>query len=214
LGYDMKDAVPMSLVVVGLTSIIGVIKHQRAGNIRWDAAISFAPAATIGALAGTRLAGLITSRLQLQIFAVLMLAAAVSMYRGPGRLIPTAATTARRPWPLIALAGAIVGTLTGLLGVGGGFIYVPALVLLCAVPMRSAVGTSLALIVVSCIAAFVSHLGWVAMDWRMLGTFTALAGVGVWVGSALCRYVEQERLRRVFAVFLVVMGIFVFLRPR
>jgi uncharacterized membrane protein YfcA len=80
--------------------------------------------------------------------------------------------------------------------------------------MRTAVGTSLVLIVVSCISAFVSYRGWVAMNWGSLGLFTALAAAGVVVGSALCKHVDQGRLRRIFAVFLVVMGILVFLRPR
>jgi uncharacterized membrane protein YfcA len=191
-----------------------VVKHQREGNIRWDAALLFAPAATVGALLGARLSTYLSGRAQLQIFAVLMVAAAISMFRGPVRGSETDSGGRRRPWIWIALAGIVVGGLTGLVGVGGGFIYVPALVLLCGVPMRAAVGTSLALIVVSCVSAFLSHRGWVAIDWWSLGWFTALAGAGVWAGSALCKYVEPGRLRRIFAGFLVVMGIFVFLRPR
>jgi hypothetical protein len=214
LGYGMKEAVPMSLVVVGLTSLVGVVKHQRGGNVRWDTALLFAPAATVGALIGARLSTYLTGRAQLQIFAVLMVAAAISMFRGPLPGPAAAGDERRRPWILIGLAGLAVGGLTGLVGVGGGFIYVPALVLLCGLPMRTAVGTSLVLIIVSCVSAFVSHRGWVAMNWWSLGWFTALAGAGVWAGSALCKYVEPGRLRRIFAVFLVVMGVVVFLRPR
>jgi uncharacterized membrane protein YfcA len=214
LGYGMKAAVPMSLVVVGLVSIVGVIQHQRAGNVRWDTALLFAPAAMAGALIGGRLAHYLTGRAQLQIFAVLMVAASISMFRRPIQGPAADPGRDRRPWALIAIAGLVVGALTGLVGVGGGFIYVPALVLLCAIPMRTAVGTSLVLIVVSCVSAFVSYRGWVAMNWGSLGLFTALAAAGVVVGSALCKHVDQGRLRRIFAVFLVVMGILVFLRPR
>ena len=82
LQLPMKEAVPMSLVVVGATSLFGVVHHQRDRNIRWDAALAFGPAAIAGAFAGTRVAPHVSSRLQLSIFAVLMLSAAVSMYFG------------------------------------------------------------------------------------------------------------------------------------
>ena len=216
LRYDMKEAVPMSLVVVGVTSAVGAVRHHRAGNIRWDAALGFGVAATVGAFLGGRAAALVSSRLQLQIFALLMVAAAVSMYFGPGLWGgPSApAENRQRSWPLIVLVGGFVGSLTGLFGVGGGFMYVPALVLLAGLPMRPAIGTSLVLIIVSCVSALVSHLGSVELPWQSIAVFTGLGVLGVLAGSALCRHVSQERLRRGFAVLLIVMGVFVFLRPR
>jgi uncharacterized membrane protein YfcA len=114
----------------------------------------------------------------------------------------------------VAGLGALVGALTGLLGIGGGFLYVPALSLLGGLEMKPAIGTSLVLIVVSCVAGFVGHLSATAVPWEPVAIFTALAVLGVFAGSALCRYVAQERLRRGFAVFLLFMGILVFLRPR
>jgi uncharacterized protein len=215
LGIGMKQAVPMSLVVVGITGAVGALRHWRAGHVRWATVLAFAPPAMLGALAGARVATLVSSRIQLQIFAVLMLAAAVSMYRGPAPWQRRAEQApGRRSWPAVAALGAGIGALTGLVGVGGGFLYVPALALLGGLDMRAAVGTSLALIVVSCAAGFLGHLDAAALDWRLVTLFTGLAVAGVLAGSALCRYVAQERLRRGFAVFLVVMSIFVFLRPR
>lgn len=131
LGYSMKIAVPLSLVVVGVTSGFGVAAHHRAGTVQWSAAAAFGPTALLGAFLGAKLALQVSSRFQLMVFAVLMIAAAVSMYLGPiwARGSAEIARPAR-PLPVLAALGAAVGTLTGLVGVGGGFLYVPALVLL------------------------------------------------------------------------------------
>ena len=115
---------------------------------------------------------------------------------------------------MIALLGAFVGALTGLVGVGGGFMYVPALVLLGGLPMRQAIGTSLVLIILSCAAGFVSYLGRVAFDLQATVLFIALATIGVGVGSRLVGRVPQPVLRKAFAVLLVVMGVMVLIKPR
>jgi uncharacterized membrane protein YfcA len=217
LGVPMKQAVPMSLIVVGITSVFGAASHHRRGNVRWEAALSFGPTAILGAFAGARLAHAVSTRVQLGIFAVLMLAAAVSMFLGPGIWQKAGApdeTQLRRPFPIIAALGLGVGTLTGLVGVGGGFMYVPALVLLGGLAMKDAVGTSLILIIASCAAGFVSYLGTVHLDWPATGLFTGLAIVGVAIGSRLTGIVPQTALRRGFAVLLVLMGLLVLFKPR
>jgi uncharacterized membrane protein YfcA len=216
LGFSMKQAVPMSLAVVGTTSLFGAVSHHRDGNIRWSAALGFGPAAIAGAFAGGKLGLAVSSRLQLMIFAVLMLAAAGSMYFGPslwGGGAPAAARP-RRSLPLIAALGLVVGTITGFVGIGGGFLYVPALVLLGGLAMKQAVGTSLVLIILSCMAGLTSYLGRVEIPWRDTLLFTILAIVGVLVGSRLVRRVSQTALRRAFAVMLVIMGVLVLLKPR
>jgi len=217
LHYPVKEAVPLSLVVVGVTSAFGAVTHHRNGNIRWQAALSFGPAAIVGALVGARLGLAIPGRWQLGIFAILMLVAAISMFFGAtlwGGRVDLDRPAPRRPWPVIALLGGGVGALIGLVGVGGGFMYVPALVLLGGVAMKQAVGTSLVLIVISCTAAFLSYLGRVPLDWPAASLFTGLAIVGVWIGSALVKSVSQSALRRAFAVFLLIMGVLVLLKPR
>ena len=108
--------------------------------------------------------------------------------------------------------GAGVGLITGLVGIGGGFIYVPALVLLGGLPMKQAVGTSLVLIVLSCVAGFASYVGHVALAWPAIALFTGLAVAGVLTGSALVRHISQHALRRAFAFFLFLMGALVLLR--
>jgi len=215
LHYPMKEAVPLSLVVVGVTSAFGVGHHHRAGNVEWPATLAFGPAALAGAFAGGRLSVLVSSRFQLTIFAVLMIAASASMFFGPRLPVEgAAAPRRRRAWPLLMFLGGLVGVLTGLVGVGGGFLYVPALVLLGGVAMKHAVGTSLTLIVMSCVAGFASYLGRVVIDWRAAALFTALAVIGVLVGSRLVRRVSAAELRRAFSILLLVMGVLVLLKPR
>jgi len=211
LGYEVKAAVPMSLVVVGITSAFGALAHWKAGTLHLRTALSFGPAAILGALLGADLGLKASPRLQLLVLAVVMLAAAVTMFYGSVFLSASTATTATIPitggrLPLIPLVGGAVGVLTGFAGVGGGFIYVPALVVLGGLPMRKAVGTSLALILLSCIAGVIRYHGTLAMDWRAIALFTAIALVGVAIGARLVSKVSQTVLRRGFAVLVLGMG--------
>jgi len=209
MGLDVKQAVPTSLVIVGLTAFTGMLRHRKAGTVNVRAAITFAPAAILGSLIGTRAALLVGSRVQLTVFAVVLLTAATMMLRPRREALHPSRT---RPLPLIVLLGTGVGFLTGFVGVGGGFMYVPALALLAGLEMRTAVGTSLALITLSSAAGVAGYLGQVHLDWVLVGAFTALAFAGVQVGSALVTKVPQERLRRWFAVLLLVMGGIVLLK--
>jgi len=224
LGYGMKTAVPMSLVVVGLTSALGAIAHWRNGTISLRTALAFGPPAIVGAVLGAELGIRVSAELQLITFAVIMLAAAVSMY-GQGLWAPRAVTATMpvppspaeldrrsgRKLPFITLIGAGVGLLTGFVGVGGGFLYVPALVLLGGLSMKRAVGTSLILILLSCVAGFLRYKGSVTLDPRPIALFTAIAFVGVAAGSQLARRVSAQGLRKGFAGFLLVMGALVLL---
>ena len=209
LGYDLKAAIPMSLVIVGLTSGFGAVNHWRAGTVNWRAALSFGPPAMVGAVLGAELGLRVAPRVQLLTFAVTLLAAAVSM------LLPRPAETAGGPSRsilVIALIGAGVGLITGFVGVGGGFVYVPALVVLGRLAVKQAIGTSLVLIMLSCIAAAARYHGDAVFDWHAIGIFSALAFVGVAAGSRLVPYVSQQVLRKGFAVFLLGMGAVVLLR--
>lgn len=221
LGLPVKTAVPMSLVVVGATASVGVVSHHRSRHVRWDAVLAFAPAAMAGAFLGGRLALVVSSGFQLGLFAMLMLLAAVPMYLGAGRLVggrergsEPEAEPPRRPRAAMVLIGLLVGALTGLVGIGGGFLYVPALVLLGHLAMTHAVGTSLALITVSCVAGLAGHVGRASIPWPLTLIFTALAMAGAITGSGVARRVPQQVLRRVFAVLLVIMGALVLLEPR
>jgi hypothetical protein len=206
LGVGVKQAVPMSLVVVGATSLTGVVHHSRDGNVDWRSILSFGPAAIVGSLLGSALAFRVSGHVQLLIFGVVLIVAAVAMLRAPA---PSDVTRAPRPPILLALIGAAVGVLTGLIGVGGGFLYVPALALLGGLEMRRAVGTSLGLIVLSCAAALLGYLGRMPIDWQVVLIFGLLAFVGVRIGTALVPKVSQGTLRKAFAGLLLVIGIVV-----
>jgi len=211
MGVGMKQAVPMSLVVVGLSGLVGAIRHYRAGTLNVRAAVAFGPAAMLGALLGTRAALRVSGEFQLLVFGVVLLAAAGLMLRR-ARGGPEDTPRARQPLPLIAVLGSGVGFLTGFVGVGGGFMYVPALTLLGGLDMKQAVGTSLALIFLSSATGVAGYLGTVPIDWAMVAIFSAIAFVGVAIGSALVPKVPQQALRRGFAVFMLLMGVLVLLR--
>jgi uncharacterized membrane protein YfcA len=127
---------------------------------------------------------------------------------------PAGAARDRRALLTLALTGLAVGALTGLVGVGGGFLIVPALVLLAGVPMKPAVGTSLLVIAMNAAAGFAGYLGQTPIDWGVVLAFTAVAVAGILVGTRLVRFVSQVALRRSFAVFLVAMGLFILFQNR
>lgn len=212
LGYAAKPAIAMSLPVVGITSLIGAALHWRLGNVRVRTALAFGALAMAGAFAGARLAVFLSGAAQLALLAIVMFAAAVSMLRRRRADDASAEETPRLM--LLAPVALGVGVLTGLVGIGGGFLVVPALVILAKVPMREAVGTSLLVIAMNSASGFVGYLGTVDFDWTFLAGFTAASVAGALVGTTLAARVPQEALRRAFALFLLAMGGFVLYRNR
>jgi uncharacterized membrane protein YfcA len=170
-----------------------------------------------GTYLGARLAVFFTGAAQLTLFAVVMLLAAYFMFtpKPVGEQAPRSAGVVRRmPLGLIAAEGIAVGVLTGLVGVGGGFLIVPALVLLGKVPMKEAVGTSLLVIAMKSAAGFAGYWGQVDVRWGFLALFTAAAVPGILLGTLLVRRVPQHALQRAFAAFLLVMGSFILYQSR
>ena len=207
LGVAAKPAIAMSLPVVGLTSLIGAAAHWRLGNVRLATAAVFGILAMGGAFVGAKLSVFLSGAMQLVLLAVVMLAAAVGMLRTRrGDQPERSAATSPARWSLLAPVAVAVGVLTGLVGVGGGFLIVPALVLLARVPMRQAVGTSLLVIALNSAAGFGGYIGTVDIDWAFLARFTAVAIAGALVGAALASRVPVAALRRAFAVFLLAVG--------
>jgi uncharacterized membrane protein YfcA len=206
LGVAAKPAIAMSLPVVGITSLVGAAMHWRLGNVRVPTAITFGLVAMVGAFAGAKLAASLSGTVQLVLLSVVMLAAAASMLRG-GR--HDAERIAPQRLALLVPVALGVGVLTGLVGIGGGFLVVPALVLLARVPMRQAVGTSLLVIAMNSASGFAGYLGSVHIDWTFLAGFTGAAIAGALAGTALMSRVPQSALKRGFAVFLLMIGGFV-----
>jgi hypothetical protein len=214
LGFEAKTAIAMSLPIVAATSLVGALGQWRAGNVRLQTALLFGVAAMAGAFAGARLAAFLSGAVQLTILAVVMLAAAVSMFRG-GNRGRGAAETPASPALVPMLATAVgVGILTGLVGIGGGFLIVPALVLLAGVPMTQAVGTSLLVIAMNTASGFVGYLGSVAVPWGFTAAFAGVAILGVVAGTALLRMMPEAQLKRAFAVALIGVGLFTLYQNR
>ena len=113
---------------------------------------------------------------------------------------------------MILAEGGIVGVLTGLVGAGGGFLIIPALVLFSKLPMKQAVGTSLLIIAAKSLIGFTGDLSQYEMDWRLLGIVTALAVVGIFIGNRLSRNVDGDKLKKAFGWFVLVMGIYILIK--
>lgn len=214
-----REAIATSLLVVGVTSAVGVLPHARAHRVRWRTGFVFGLAGMVGAYAGGRLAAYVPTTVLLTGFAVMMLATAVAMLRGR-RPLPGSRQEPRRdaesgpathqPRALrIVLDGLLVGLATGLVGAGGGFLVVPALALLGGLPMPVAVGTSLVVIAMKSLAGLAGYLSTVSLDWRLATAVTAAAVVGSLLGGRLAGRIPAARLRTAFGWFVVVMGVFV-----
>ena len=211
MGFAAKPAIAMSLPVVGVTSLVGAVIHWRLGNVRLGTALPFGALTMVGAFIGAKGAALVSGAFQLLLLSAVMLIAALFMFR-PVRPRDVADGEVRLG-PLVPVALG-VGVLTGVVGIGGGFLVVPALVILAGVPMRQAVGTSLMVIAMNSAAGFVGYLGNVSINWTFLAGFTGLAVAGMLVGVAASRRVPQAALKRAFAVFLIVTGSFVLYKNR
>ena len=207
LGYDPKLAIAMSLPVVGATSFIGALRHWRAGNLHFQSALLLGIAAMVGAFAGARASVWFSGRSQLLLLGVLMLASSVMMLRDSFRSAAVIDTRARpAPLPLLLSVGFAVGTLTGIVGIGGGFLVVPALVLLARVPMQQAVGTSLAVITLNSIAGFAGQGMIAEIPIGVVLSFTGVAIAGILAGTVLIRHVPARALKRAFSVLLMIIA--------
>lgn len=207
VGMDTKVAIASSLFVVAVTSATGAIAHARAGRVRWRTGIIFGTAGMAGAYFGGRLAKYIPGHVLMVLFALMMLATAIAMLRG--RRSPTGPVAVELPVLKVILEGIVVGIVTGIVGAGGGFLVVPALVLLGGLGMETAVGTSLVVISMKSFAGFAGHLKHVDIDWKLTLMVTAAAVIGSFGGGALAGKVSPTALRRGFGVFVLVMAVFV-----
>ncbi|WP_103028120.1 sulfite exporter TauE/SafE family protein [Salinibacter altiplanensis] len=209
VGEPNKLAIAESLGIVTLISLVGALPFAYKGQVNWRSVGLFGGPGMVGAYLGAYLSKFMPGTFQLAIFAAVMLLAAVMMFR---RTVPEPGEAETRRYWKVMLDGLGVGILTGLVGVGGGFLIVPALVLLGGLPMHLAIGTSLCIIALKSISGFVKYIDVLgqagfSIHWDLVLIFSAIGIVGSFIGGKVGSHVPQARLKRGFAVFLVLMGV-------
>lgn len=229
-GVEPVLATAYSLFIVGLSSLVGAFPKYKQGLVNLKTALIFGIPA-IAAVYATRrfivplipdhvfsIGGFVVTKniLMMVLFAILMVFASVSMIReknkngnGNGSEVNG---EQKFNYPLILLEGAVVGILTGLVGAGGGFLIIPALVLLSKLPMKQAVGTSLLIIAAKSLIGFTGDLSHYTMDWKLLLIVTALAIAGIFIGDGLSKKIDGNKLKKGFGWFVLVMGIYIIVK--
>ncbi|WP_297335519.1 sulfite exporter TauE/SafE family protein [Algoriphagus sp.] len=224
LDVDPVLATAYSLFVVGTTSLVGAGNFMKQGKVDYKTAVVFAipsfvavfltrkflvpwlpdPLFSVGEFAITKNIGIMV------FFALIMLAASYSMIKDNNKkLKEEGEVQVKFNIPMIALEGSVVGVITGIVGAGGGFLIIPALVLLAKLPMKMAVGTSLLIIAAKSLIGFLGDLGNQTIDWQMLLIFTGLSVVGIFIGSALSKKINEKALKTGFGWFVLIMGVYI-----
>ncbi len=207
-GLEPKNGIATSLLVVGATSFAAMLFHARAGRVVFRVGLLFGVSSMAGAYVGGRIAHFLPARTLLSGFTLMMFVTALAMMR-KRREAAAGEATAWRASALVraTIIGVSIGMLTGVIGAGGGFVIVPALVLLSGLPMRTAVGTSLLVIAMNSFAGFAGALGHVTIDWHLALAVTAASVGGSLIGALLAGKVRPDSLRRGFAWFVLAMAV-------
>ena len=225
LGIDPVLATAYSLFVVGASAAVGTIRNAQKGMIDFRTGIVFAIPAFISVYLTRKFVVPaipehlfnvgdfeVTRNIAIMVFfAIIMLLASISMIRG--RKDNTSETQqVEYNYPMIVIEGLAVGFLTGIVGAGGGFLIIPALVLLAKLPMKKAVATSLLIIAVKSLIGFLGDIQNLEIDWTFLSTFTALSIVGIFIGIYLNKFINGNKLKKGFGYFVLVMGVYIVLK--
>ena len=223
LGVNPVLATAYSLFVVGSTSLVGAATYMRKGLVNYKTALVFAVPSFIAVFLTRKFLvpalpdplftvgeAIITKNIGIMVFfALIMLAASYSMIFAKKCVDCDEDEPVAFNFPMIALEGSVVGVITGIVGAGGGFLIIPALVLLAKLPMKMAVGTSLLIIAAKSLIGFLGDLSTQTIDWQLLLIFTALSIVGIFIGSALSKKINEKILKTGFGWFVLAMGIYI-----
>lgn len=225
VGVSAKEAIAMSLFIVGTVSIVGLIPHWQEKNVNLAVALSFIPPAMMGAFLGAKITSLpvITDTVQIVSFAVIMLLASILMLKKSSKKTnnhqeenpeiiaeeKSKKNNLVRKIILTTLQGLGVGILTGFVGVGGGFLIIPCLVLVGGIPMKEAVGTSLLIIATNSASGFLGYLNQVELNWIIMISFSVFASLGIIMGAKLGQKIEAKYLQKAFGYFVLVVSVFV-----
>ncbi len=225
-SIDAVMATSYSLFIVGLTSAVGSIAYFKKGLVNIRTAIVFGVPSIVAVFA-TRaylvpaipkevftIGNFIVTKsiLMMLLFAVLMIAASYSMIKKDTKKVIEADGAQTFNYPLILIEGAVVGVLTGLVGAGGGFLIIPALVLLSKLPMKEAVGTSLVIIAAKSLIGFFGEGGDATVDWIFLCKVSAFAIAGIFIGATLSKKIDGAKLKPAFGWFVLIMGMYIILK--
>jgi uncharacterized membrane protein YfcA len=219
-------ATAYSLFIVGVSSLFGAIKNIQKGLVDFRTAIVFSIPAfiavystrkfivpripeklfSVGDYEVTRDVGIMV------FFAMIMLLASISMIFIKREDVNEEETIVKYNYPMITIEGLVVGIITGLIGAGGGFLIIPALVLLAKLPMKKAVATSLLIIAIKSLIGFIGDIENLEIDWNFLLTFTSISVVGMFIGIYLNKFIDGKKLKKAFGWFVFIMGIYIIIK--
>jgi uncharacterized protein len=214
---EPKTAILTSFVVVGISSLIAIVQHARKGHVCWRSGIIFGVSGMIGAFAGGRIAGHFPSEILMALFGLVTLATAVAMLRRrrtkesekQGRNAGKFICPLRLDLARLLFDGFFVGALTGMVGVGGGFLIVPALTLLVGLSMPAAVGTSLLIIMMNAVAGLAGYINHASLDLNLTMIVTGGAIAGSLIGGWMSLRIRSNRLRQGFGSFVLMIAVYV-----
>ena len=216
-------AISYSLFIVGFTSLVGSFNYYRKGLVNFKTVLLFGSSSITTVFIARKFiipslpnvffrigSFEVTQSLSVMVvFAILMLAASLSMIRN--RKMEAATASKEKPWMLI-IYGVLIGLVTGFLGAGGGFLLIPALVILMKLPMKKAIGTSLLIIALNSLIGFLGDIGRHAIDWKFLLIVSAIAIAGIFIGGYFNQKVNSDKLKKGFGWFVLVMGIYIIVK--
>lgn len=210
-----KIAIAGSLFIVGSIALLGSLPYMRQRLVDWSTVWLFGVPGMIGTYAGAWIAGYISGIMQLALFAMVMLLASYFMLKPKTDI--EAQSDHQRHTVKIILDGLVVGIVTGIVGVGGGFLIIPALVLLGGLSMHNAIATSLVIIALKSFAGFVKYLdvldkNGLELDWNVIAVMVFVGGIGSTLGNKIANKVPQAKLKKMFGIFLIIMGIYILIR--
>lgn len=217
-------SISYSLFIVGFTSLVGAYNNYRRGLVNFKTVLLFGSSSVttvivvrkfiipllpdvffrIGSLHVTH------SIFVMVVFAVLMLTASISMIKN--KKISDENSTAKKNLSILVFYGLLIGLVTGFLGAGGGFLLIPALVVLMKLPMKEAIGTSLFIIALNSLIGFLGDIGRYAIDWSLIIIITSIAIGGIFIGSYFNKKVDSEKLKKGFGWFILIMGIYIIVK--
>nr|WP_274620445.1 sulfite exporter TauE/SafE family protein [Colwellia maritima] len=215
VGQNEKLAIASSLAIVGLIALTGAIKYQLNNKIQWDTAWQFGLPSMLASYTSAGFSVYLTGTQQIILFAIIMLVAALSMFKHKINVVENAGETTFS-FKLV-LAGLAVGAISGLVGVGGGFLIIPALLAFTSISMTNAVATSLVIITLQSLTGFINYYALaeaqnLIFDWKIIAIVAGVGSLSSLLGERVSTKFSQQKLKRIFAVFLLIMSLFILIK--